>query len=198
MHLRQSAIFALSVLAFLTAMAALSPIALLCGVFVVLTALWAAVRMPPFWRYVRKAPEAEDLAGVYELRSDFPMHEEFSLQLLADGRFHCERFPMFTTWPPIQIEEALAGAGQWSLTDEGKGEWTVTLALDSPHPVDVPGRPTASGGITVDHLEASFRIGRRNGAYTLLTWAGGFFTGRTVEFDQRVQQAAAALARDLQ
>jgi hypothetical protein len=193
MPFKQAVIFALATLAFLTALGALSPLLLLSGVFVAVCGLWAAVRMPPFWRYAHTEPKMEDLVGVYELANPFPHHQEFSLELNADGTFQCRRFPLFTVWPPIMIEHALSGSGTWIVEMESPGEWVVSLALQNSHPVDIPGQPNPASGIAIDHLEVSFRIGKRGDAYTLMTWAGGFLSGRTIEFNQQMANAASAM-----
>jgi hypothetical protein len=192
MPFKQALIFAVATLAFVTALGALSPLVLLVAIFVGCCGLWAAVRMPPFWRYTRSRPDNSALAGSYQLRTNFAHHEEFSLQLEPDGTFYCRRFPLFTVWPPLKIEHALSGSGRWSVKQEAHAEWILTLQMVKPAQVPVPGKPqTADAGPDINHVEASFRVGRRRGSFALLTWVGGFLNGQTVEFEQQLEPATA-------
>jgi hypothetical protein len=199
MPIKQALIFAVATLAFVTAMAAVSPLFLLALLFVGLCGLWAAVRMPPFWRYARSRPDPAALAGLYALRTNFPHHEEFTLQLQPDGTFYCRRFPLFTVWPPLKIEHALSGYGRWSVKQEGRAEWILTLLMEETAPVYVPGDPESlKGGPDIDHIEASFRLGRRSGGFALLTWVGGYINGQTVEFEQQFEPASSQIAAGTQ
>jgi hypothetical protein len=193
MHFKQPIIFALATLAFLTALGALSPVALLCGIFVVVCGLWAAVRMPPFWRYARQQPDPKLLAGSYQLRNKVPFHEEFSLELFADGTFFCQRFPLFNVWPPFKIEHAVAGYGDWQIEQESRAEWVLTLKMKESAPAELPGDTAPERTVPdIRHLQATFRLGRRGGGFALLTWVGGFVDGQTIEFTQVVAPVPSA------
>jgi hypothetical protein len=194
MAIKKAITLAVSTLAFLTALGALSPLALLMGMFAGVSGIWAALRMPPFWRYTRQRPSPELLAGTYALRSNFPHHEEFVLDLHADGTFYARRFPLFTVFEPIQIEHALSGYGQWTVEQHGRSEWMLTLIMNHSTPVYVPGQPESmKGGPDIRQMSASFRLCRRGGRFALMTWIGGLLRGRAVEFEQLLVPASAAV-----
>lgn len=175
--MKRAVILTLATLAFVTALGGMSPLALLCGVFIALTGIWAAVRMPPFWRYSRRKPTGEELAGRYELRDKSGKYHDFCFELTAEGGFHCRRFPFFLKWPPPETDTALAGSGHWELERSPRQSWMLTLILDE---VDASsaGKATAN----VSHAKASFWLGKKKTSYSLLTWVGGFVRGRSIEF----------------
>jgi hypothetical protein len=186
MGVKHAATLAVATLAFLTAFGLLSPLLLLFVAFVGASFIWAAVRMPPFWRFTRHMPPQSSLAGVYALHSPVPGREQYSFELKPDGSFSCTRFPIFTSWPPLEVETAFAGSGVWQLERTGRFECTVVLTLMDAIQVDISG--TSEGhapGYTLSRLRTSLRIAGRHAPYSLLNWVGGFLGGRVVRFEQQ-------------